>query len=352
MDSPRTRIAALDGWRGIAILMVMFDHWQGQWFGGLLAPWSQTGSHGVSFFFVLSGYLITTNLLHSPDLKSFYIRRFFRLQPVAWAYLAFLLLLGQLFPRQALRWDDLASCLLFFRNYIPHESHFFSTAHFWSLSIEEQFYITWPALLLTLKPRRPAWIAGGIALLVAVYRAAHFATYNSMWMSFRTEVRVDAICIGCVLAISLESPTIVSGLTRLLKWIYAPAVVTLFLCIKLTHNLPSIFECIAYAVLISDPILRPTSLPSRILAARPLAWLGTISYSVYVWQNFFLRHYSAGADIFLDCLLLPAAAASYYLIERRMIQLGRQVGSSKRSKGREIIYRTTTAGGFTREQLD
>jgi peptidoglycan/LPS O-acetylase OafA/YrhL len=82
------RIPTLDGWRGIAILLVLFEHIGLSWFGGYSQPWLLTGQHGVTIFFVLSGFLITTKLLVSPiDLKQFYIRRFFRLMPAARAVL-------------------------------------------------------------------------------------------------------------------------------------------------------------------------------------------------------------------------------------------------------------------------
>lgn len=83
------RIPTLDGWRGIAIALVLFDHVQSALLRGYLRPWTETGQHGVTIFFVLSGFLITTKLMEGPrDFKRFYIRRFFRLMPAAWAYLA------------------------------------------------------------------------------------------------------------------------------------------------------------------------------------------------------------------------------------------------------------------------
>src|SRR5712675_1226648 len=97
LQSTSRRIPALDGWRGIAIALVLFDHIQFALLRHYARPWAQTGRHGVTIFFVLSGFLITTKLLEDPtDLKRFYIRRFFRLMPVAWAFLAALLLFDRL----------------------------------------------------------------------------------------------------------------------------------------------------------------------------------------------------------------------------------------------------------------
>ena len=104
------RIPALDGWRGIAILMVLADHvifnvWQ-----RYPRPWMRTGTHGVTLFFVLSGFLITSNLLAEPiSLRKFYIRRFFRLIPTAWTFLAVMLFLHWT------TWTEVRGCLLFSR---------------------------------------------------------------------------------------------------------------------------------------------------------------------------------------------------------------------------------------------
>ena len=92
------RIPSLDGWRGVAIVLVLFEHFQYTIFGGSLSSWMRTGQHGVTIFFVLSGFLITTTLVKGPiNFRRFYIRRFFRLMPVAWSYLLFLEALDLIF---------------------------------------------------------------------------------------------------------------------------------------------------------------------------------------------------------------------------------------------------------------
>jgi hypothetical protein len=99
LPKPRTlnRISALDGWRGIAILLVLFDHIQDAVLHRYARPWTQTGQHGVTIFFVLSGFLITSKLIEGPiGLKQFYLRRLFRLMPVAWTFLAAMALFNRL----------------------------------------------------------------------------------------------------------------------------------------------------------------------------------------------------------------------------------------------------------------
>src|SRR5260370_34046992 len=121
------RIPTLDGWRGIAILMVTVAHAQEGLFNGHAyhdLAWLIIGLHGVAIFFVLSGYLITTRLLSadSIDLKAFYVRRFFRLMPTAWAYLACIGLLAWIMHVDFIG-SDAVACIFFFRNIWPvHET--------------------------------------------------------------------------------------------------------------------------------------------------------------------------------------------------------------------------------------
>src|SRR5579871_4680695 len=137
-----SRIPQLDGWRGIAILLVLVSHLM-RW----CCPWAfKIGGRGVGIFFVLSGYLITSRLLRENEcsarisLRRFYIKRFFRLMPCAWLYLIFLAVLGVLQPL------EMAGCLFFFRGALPSTPTHILTGHFWSLSIEEDFYLLWPSI--------------------------------------------------------------------------------------------------------------------------------------------------------------------------------------------------------------
>ena len=116
------RIPTLDGWRGVAILLVLVDHAR---FALHLDPSASmsTGPHGVTLFFVLSGFLITSLLTQekqskgSIDLRRFYVRRFFRLMPAAWAFLWFALVYAILSPQRLVGFVNIAAALLFVRNY-------------------------------------------------------------------------------------------------------------------------------------------------------------------------------------------------------------------------------------------
>lgn len=322
------RISALDGWRGLAIVLVMIDHTQATLFAGYLRPWTQSGQHGVTIFFVLSGFLITTKLMEGPiDLKRFYIRRFFRLMPTAWAYLLFLWLLELLTGQQCVPVREVASCVLFYRNYMGL-CHGIYAGHYWSLSLEEQFYLIWPFLLLLAGIRKARWFAAIGALACAVYRLVRWDHYQHQWVSFQTEVRADAILVGCLLAMLLANPRFRAAAVPWSRRLALPAALVLLYCIATFHWLPPLTECIAIALLIAASVLHPASIFARPLLLKPLIWLGTVSYSIYVWQQFFFAgRNSIPFEICYMCLMPIFALGSYYLVERPLTRFGHRITS-------------------------
>ncbi len=325
------RIPSLDGWRGIAILLVLFEHMQISTIGSLLRPWTQTGQHGVNIFFVLSGYLITAKLLERPiDLKHFYLRRFFRLMPVAWAYLLviWLLLVRRAVPIVSVR--EVVSCLFFFRNFLgsgtaEHPTSLY-TFHFWSLSLEEQFYLVWPCLLFLAGRRNALWIAIGGALTCASYRFLHWSAYDQFPAFFLSQVRADALLVGCILALLLAKQRFLSIATRWSLYLAWPSFAVLLICMAYFQRLIPLFENLAIAGLIAFTTLHPKAIASRFFSFAPLAWLGVISYSVYVWQQIFtyakLRPSDGSSYYILMCLMPLCAIVSYYYVERPFIRLG------------------------------
>ena len=161
--SSRKHIPALDGVRAVAVLLVIcFHFWQVFTYGpyslvGKIAMWGQTG---VDLFFVLSGFLITGILLDtkgSPSfLRNFYARRILRIFPLYYATLLTIYLIGPLF-----RWSAWVpeNQSLWFWTYLQNlpmtfaPGHVAGPEHFWSLAVEEQFYMVWPFLVLRLDPQ-------------------------------------------------------------------------------------------------------------------------------------------------------------------------------------------------------
>jgi peptidoglycan/LPS O-acetylase OafA/YrhL len=226
------RIPTLDGWRGIAIMLVLFDHIQDSLLNRYLRPWTQTGQHGVTIFFVLSGFLITSKLLEGPiNLKHFYLRRFFRLMPAAWAFLCALVLLDLLTGAHIVTLAGLSACVFFYRNFAQNVGSPV-TGHFWSLSLEEQFYMVWPCVLLLAGARRCRWIAATGAIACASYRWFFWAYYNHNLMNNQTQVRADAPLIGCLLALLLADDRIRAIITRWSKFCALPAFVVLHSAVR------------------------------------------------------------------------------------------------------------------------
>jgi peptidoglycan/LPS O-acetylase OafA/YrhL len=321
------RIPSLDGWRGIAILLVLIDHLEGYLTNHYRWPWADTGQHGVTIFFVLSGFLITSKLIENPaDLGKFYTRRFFRLMPAAWAYLAVLLFLSLMTKVSFITLPELRQCLLFYRNY--GEFNLSVCAHFWSLSLEEQFYLVWPAILLLSGIRRSRWIAAGGAIACAIYRWIFWAHYNQRGPNFQTQVRADALLIGCLTALLLSDHHFVPYARRWSKALSLPALATLVYCVVRFHRLPTLAENIAIAVLITACVVNPTWVVARTISFRPLAWLGVVSYSIYVWQELFM-HLGTGigtTHLVSIFVVMPVfAVASYYGLERPCIRLGHRL---------------------------
>lgn len=327
-----SRIPTLDGWRGIAILLVLIDHTQLLLFHGPYRDhwWLLCGQHGVTLFFVLSGYLITGRLLKDEriDLKNFYIRRFFRLMPCAWLYLLSLGLIGLILHRTLIGWDAW-SCVFFFRNYWPdiQTDSNVRTGHFWSLSLEEQFYLAWPPLLALIGRKWSLRLAIAGIGACATYRFCHWQRYRDhFFFSVRTEVRLDALLLGCAVALALERPQIRDWLARYSVWVVLISLpVTAWYIYSYSILIPA-GESALLSLMIACTSLNPSFPLFRALEWKHLKFLGIISYSLYVWQQSVL--FSYGGFPFGAFLLPVVAILSYGLIERPCIELGRRISVS------------------------
>lgn len=331
--SPSQRIPTLDGWRGVAILMVLITHAQaGLWGRAWRYNWMAMGQHGVGIFFVLSGFLITSRLLAQEqiDLREFYIRRFFRLMPTAWLYLLLVLAFSTALRLHVIG-RDIWPCVLFFRNYYGAEgSTNAMTSHFWSLSVEEQFYLFWPAVLVLAGRRRALHVAITGALLCAAYRFAFWASLSGTRHT-ETGARIDALLVGCAFALALQSESLRAKLTE-----YAPVLIgmclpLLVVCVVRYQTLIPLSESVIIGLLLAATSVAPQSWLGRLLEYRHLAFVGSISYSLYVWQEFFLvPHWGALAPVMMAFLPL-AAVLNHGLVERPLIDFGRRLSRPRAS---------------------
>jgi peptidoglycan/LPS O-acetylase OafA/YrhL len=290
-------IPSLDGIRAIAVSVVFFAH------SGLehLVP----GGLGVTIFFVLSGYLISTlmRLEHDAsgalDFRAFYLRRLLRLMP---PLIIMTTLVGIVAGLKLIDGEfstaGLLAVLLYFGNYFVIATDFADVpaglAVVWSLAVEEHFYLVYPplaALLLRIgKVGRSATVLTVLCVAVLAWRfwlATHGASEDHLTMA--TDTRVDAILFGCLLAVWknpwLEPETApsfkrdacliaVALATLLFTLLYRDALFR----VTLRYSLQSI----AVAVLIYMAVARARHWPFRWLNAKPLIYLGSISYTVYL----------------------------------------------------------------------
>jgi peptidoglycan/LPS O-acetylase OafA/YrhL len=355
LDASARYVPTLDGWRAVAIGAVILSHGKDTLFGpdGLVpsagarsaAAW---GRLGVDLFFAISGFLITGRLLAEAErdgrfrLGRFYARRAFRILPPYLLYLGVIGLAGALgqIPVSA---REVRDCLLFVRNYTMHLDGTY-TNHFWSLAVEEHFYLLWPLLLLVCG-RRAVWLVPVLAVAVHLWRAAdtrfHLfaAVLPDAGSVYRTDTRLDALFWGCEAALLMPVLNRLSGR----RWgAWAGAVVAFALVAVVVWGAPMLplWLALLFPMLVVSTVLFPGTPGGRLLEWGPLKWVGRMSYSLYLWQTLFLQS-PPGPDPFFGLpwlklwpvnllAIFAAAALSYYLVERPMIRLGHRLTGRRR----------------------
>jgi peptidoglycan/LPS O-acetylase OafA/YrhL len=343
-DSRSGYIATLDGWRAIAVLLVIAAHASRLMrethtsIGAHLASFFEHGGFGVDIFFALSGYLICTLLLreqdrNSIDLWGFYRRRFFRIVPPMAAYLAAVIALG-LLGLVKVSQPEIAAVLLFCRNYVGGAWY---TGHFWSLGVEEHFYIVVPLILAFCSLRNALKIAFATALGCAVIRFIEWKYSTGMEVEFRTEARFDTLMYGAIVAIALHTPAWRDWIGRRLTLPVAAALLAVALILLVSvPAMPARRTVVALTlpILVAYTVLSPRSIVGRLLETGWLRYIGRLSYSLYLWQMLFFvpRNELGWIQSFPGALLATAVCAigSYYLVEQPAIAFGRRLIASKR----------------------
>jgi peptidoglycan/LPS O-acetylase OafA/YrhL len=307
-----------------------------------MQPWQEHGSLGVDLFFSISGLLITHRLLEEHEkngdisLRAFYIRRGFRIFPPAALYLMTISILSWLKIIET-SWIRIAAAALFFRNYYvrPDPSDWFS-GHFWSLSVEEHFYLIWPFLLLLMGIPRARKFTPWIALAVAGWRTLdshlHLVSAASLrYLLIRTDYRIDGLLWGCVAALLLHQPR---WRQRLQKVPASWPVVAIPIIVALSVYRPPqcmVAMAVLFPTIILSTLLHPESWIARTLEVRPMRFLGTISYGLYLWQQLFLIRDRQPVFGVLQVFPLNIVVAigiawvSYRFLEEPLRQVGRLV---------------------------
>ena len=335
-------IPSLDGLRALAVLSVILFHCESldryRWLQPL-----RNGSLGVTCFFVISGLLITKLLLAELDrntridLLAFYLRRAFRIFPPFYLYLLAVLLLG-LFSSVPFGWKSFFYAATYLKNYFPHPTVLF-LSHTWSLALEEQFYLLWPACLFFVRPRTCLRIAAIAILASPLLRVLTYALVPSMrdHINYMLHTRLDAIMVGAFLALAGHQRVFVKPLEALAKpiWLF-PAALYFLVQPALTNRFAGAFtlpvgfslDALACGLVIHSATTLPTSALGRFLNLRALRHLGIISYSLYLWQQLFTGPHALRFPLNLVPVFV-AAEASYWLLERPSLTLRNRLLRSK-----------------------
>lgn len=311
----------LDGLRAAAVGIVLVGHaWLRHFHGAGV---------GVALFFALSGFLITGLLVAERekygriDLPRFYGRRAVRLLP------AVVLMLAVTWPVLRAPVMDVFASLFYFANWWRIGGNVMGPyGHMWSLSVEEQFYILWPLVLLALyawkRARGVFFGALGLGVLSAVLRLPHGV--DTWRIAHGLDTRMDALLAGAVLALGLHlwpsvtRRVVAVGCAPAALYVAAVSVLDDFMHPQLSY-LALTWCC---ALVVGRLVTAPHGISARLLSLRPVVWLGSISYGMYLW-HYPVQFMVTGEVIGVSyAMRLPAvavltvlvAAASFYLVER------------------------------------
>ncbi len=391
----RSHLPALDGLRGLAILLVLVSHLMlfndrtSSRLGDSLAALRGLGWAGVDLFFVLSGFLITGILfdtLHDPRyFRSFYMRRFLRIFPLYYGFLLFMVLLAHW---QHLSWGGRQYVLLaYLQNtglWFPvsdfHPGVWADLDHFWSLAVEEQFYLFWPLLVFLVRGRRRlialTLSLSAVALLLRMVLFQHGASPAAIQMS--TPCRMDTLLLGGCAALVVRGD--ITWIPR--RWMLpialaAAAAIAAWTLLHLHRDLRDVFlgATLGYTVIaVGSVALLMASLDEGSMAHRAFRWrmlrsLGKYSYGIYVLHIFVAHLFGTWMERLLGesmrkfltpvlhshmlavlvefCLnavvVLVAAYGSYHIYEVHFLRLKRYFGYKKEAVQR-LSASTPVAG--------
>jgi peptidoglycan/LPS O-acetylase OafA/YrhL len=354
--------------------MVLVFHFVGQmlptnWVERLIVGVTKYGLLGVDLFFVLSGFLITGILYESANkqhfFRNFYMRRLLRIFPLYYGVLALAFFVAPLIPplrgptldylldRQAWAW--LYGVNIYLAGHEPWSFSYLN--HFWSLSVEEHFYVFWP-LVVFLLARRPRMLIGvslAISLGAMLARVVGLLMGVSWWATVvLTPFKLDGLALGSFLAVMARQPGSLQSLVRALPRIVA--VVTGLVMVSFIWTVlvsrqelelvasirAALFQVLLACLLIWVLTARKRSAASRFFCSRIMVFLGTYSYGLYVYHHFISYYLTAnrtelelarwlgshGAAIALQATLgalvsLAVAYLSYELFEKPFLNLKR-----------------------------
>ncbi|MGI8495944.1 MAG: acyltransferase family protein [Pyrinomonadaceae bacterium] len=334
-------IPALSGVRFVAVFLVIFYHLNIQ---------SVPGGHGMMLFFVLSGFLITWLILRENEktgdvsIRGFFKRRMLRIFPAFYVY--WLIAVGALLVfAKNVPWLHAAASALYLGNYYyafhPESNNLFS--HTWSLAIEEQFYLFFPFLFVAFKdnPNRLMKVLAALIFAVWIWRFVLVYAFGvaDSYIYCAFDTRIDHLLVGCLLAVVLKLEKFQSFWKAMLQNSLMPLLtIGLLLAsiyfgdnysISYKDTIGFLVEPILMAIVIAQLILFTTAIGWSWLEWRAVKYLGTISYSLYLYQQLtlYLTTKTLSNSPFIIqaiCAIIVtiiAASLSYFIIEKPFLRL-------------------------------
>lgn len=345
---------SLDGLRALSILAVIWFH---------TVPWDRAtllgqGNQGVTLFFAISGFLIVTLLLRQKDrrgtidLRNFWGRRALRIFPVYHLALALYVVLVALVERdpaaRSTFWSNLPAFATFTSNWFVDLENARVIFYFaWSLAAEEQFYLLWPLVERFARGRRPLLIAGAVLLVTqAVAIAWPLASRGHLPLRVLTSVPAAILC-GVMLAHLLHEPRTFRRVWVVLgrRGSILGAVAVAALALAFAPAWGAIGEALiafALAAVVAASVVREDNDLARVLRLRPIAWVGTVSYGMYLFHMIavnLVRRAAMAAGVtspYVDfvggaLLAIALATASYLSYERFFLRLKERWFAGKRA---------------------
>lgn len=348
-------IAAIDGLRAIAILMVISSHLG----AGRIVP----GGFGVTLFFFISGYLITSLMIREHaaldrlDVRNFYVRRFLRLVP---ALLVMLIVVSVVFAAigSPIGRGPTAAAALYFENYYvllnPGPGTPFGPM--WSLAVEEHYYLVFPWLFLWRwrSPNRFLLLLGAMIIMVLAWRCILVFGLNASFdrTYIASDTRIDSILFGAVLAVML--PIHRTAVQKSLSWAF-PLGLSLLLASFLIRS-EGFRETMRYTLqgLALLPLFYGVACSDRFspvtafLSHPVMRWLGAVSYSLYLWHFpvlMFTEHFGLHGALFIFANIaadIALAAASYHLLETPFLLLRKNFKPREISMDQRLWHKCAT----------
>lgn len=359
-------IPSLDGIRAISITTVFLAH------AGLdeLFP----GGFGVTIFFFLSGFLITTLLRMEYDRDasisffSFYTRRAFRIFPPFYFVLIFATLITLFDMMEGhLYWSELLGQAFYLNNYLeflrPDGGRAQGTGIFWSLAVEEHFYLIFPALYLFLRRRYPQrvqmGVLAGLCGLVLAWRCVLIFGFGvSEWRTYySTDTRIDSILFGCIMAVGFnpvldrKSPAFgAKQYSALFLGLGGLLVSLLIRNLEFRETLRYTLQGVALTPLFVLAISHPRHLLFSILQNKWVKWIGVLSYSIYLTHFVALvlvaEHTSWGklpVGVVAAALSVASAYAMHVFIERPSARVRKRILQARRARAGAVRVPATVS---------